>query len=269
MSQIEISCVGSTAVFTNTPDIFSGGNVDEVKFIFDKEWDNFTNKTAVFYTNPKETVLQLLDEHNVAKIPQSVLFQKGKLSIGVIGTDEDDVKTSKILTYVIGKGAVTNDMETTPATPDIWLQLLSIVTKNKQVVDDMNLIVDESQLTNKANKDLSNISLDTFAEKGLSRIKIGSYTGTGLSGSDNACTLNFDFRPFLVFIFRNGSATHTLPVSTYTGTYKNYAYNSTGSATASNYAKFSNNTLSWYYSGSSATDQLNVSGDVYHYMAIG
>lgn len=168
MSQIEISCVGSTAVFTNTPNIFSGGNVDTVKFEFDNEWSNFTTKTAVFYTSPKETALQILDTDNVANIPPNMLAKKSKLSVGVIGTNTNgDVKTSKILTYVVGKGAITNDMETTAPTPDIWLQMLAIVEHNKEIVehnkeivDNMELIVDESQLTNKANKDLSNVSVD-------------------------------------------------------------------------------------------------------------
>ena len=55
MSQIEINCIGSDAIFTNTPNIFSGGNVDTVKFTFDDTWDSYTGKTVVFYNNPKET----------------------------------------------------------------------------------------------------------------------------------------------------------------------------------------------------------------------
>ena len=196
MSQIKISCVGSTAVFTNTPNIFSGGNVDEVKFEFDKEWVDFPYKTAVFYTNPKETALQILDTDNVAKIPPNMLSQKGKLSIGVIGTNiNDEVKTSKILTYLVGKGAITNDMETTAPTPDIWLQMLAIVKHNKDVVDNMNLLVDESQLPNKANKDLSNVSVDTFLEKGLYS-HTESYTGT----NEVTNVMEFDFEPRFIMI---------------------------------------------------------------------
>ena len=180
MSQIKISCVGSTAVFTNTPNIFSGGNVDEVKFEFDKEWVDFTDKTAVFYTNPKETAVQILDTNDVARIPPNMLTKKGKLSIGVIGTKVNgDIKASKILTYIVGKGAVTDDMETTAPTPDIWLQLFSIVKHNEHIVDNMNLLVDESQMPNKANKDLSNVSVDDLVNKGMARVLIDSYTGDG------------------------------------------------------------------------------------------
>lgn len=203
MSQIKISCVGSTAVFTNTPDIYSGGNVDEVKFEFDKEWVDFTIKTAVFYTNPKETDVKILDTNDVAKIPPKMLAKNGKLSIGVIGTNTNgDIKTSKILTYIVGKGAVTDDMETTAPTTDIWLQLLSIVKHNKDVVDAMELIVDESQMPNKANKDLSNVSVDDLANKGMVRIITGTYTGDG----ESVRTIDLGISPDAVLLFPNSGA---------------------------------------------------------------
>ena len=126
MAQIEINCIGQTAIYTNTPEIFSGDvNIDTVKFTFDEVWDGYTEKTAVFYNNPKDTYPVMLDENNVAVIPEAVIADKCKLSIGVFGTNANgDVKTSKILTYNIGKGAISNDLEaTTPA--DFWAKLLA------------------------------------------------------------------------------------------------------------------------------------------------
>lgn len=126
MAQIEINCIGQTAIYTNTPEIFSGDvNIDTVKFTFDEVWDGYTEKTAVFYNNPKDTYPVMLDENNVAVIPEAVMADKCKLSIGVFGTNANgDVKTSKILTYNIGKGAISNDLEaTTP--PEFWTQLLT------------------------------------------------------------------------------------------------------------------------------------------------
>ena len=126
MAQIEINCIGQTAIYTNTPEIFSGDvNIDTVKFTFDEAWNGYDMKTAVFYNNPKDTYPVMLDENNVAVIPEAVMADKCKLSIGVFGTNANgDVKTSKILTYNIGKGAISNDLEaTTP--PEFWEQLLT------------------------------------------------------------------------------------------------------------------------------------------------
>ena len=127
MSQIEITCIDQTSIFTNTPEIFSGDvNVDTVKFKFDDSWDDYVTKTAVFYNNPKEVYTQILNESYVAVIPKEVMTKKCKLSIGVFGTNVNgDVKTSKILTYNIGKGAISDDLGTNPPTLDVWVQLLT------------------------------------------------------------------------------------------------------------------------------------------------
>ena len=128
-----------------------------------------------------------------------MIANKCKLSVGVIGTDTSgNIKTSKILTYIVNKGAVTDDMETTTPTPDIWLQMLAIVEHNKQICDNMKLEVDESQMSNKANKDLSNVAVDSISSKGFARFKFGNYKGTGTYGSSNPNTLTFDFQPKVI-----------------------------------------------------------------------
>ena len=126
MSQIEIRCVDQTAMFTNLPEIFSGDvNIDTVKFTFDDSWNGYTTKTAVFYNNPKDVYPQILDSNNIAVIPSQVMTKQCKLSIGVFGTKANgDVKTSKILTYNVGKGAISSELQST-VTPDFWTQLLS------------------------------------------------------------------------------------------------------------------------------------------------
>lgn len=269
MSQIEISCIGSDAIFTNTPNIFSGGNVDSVKFKFDKDWDGFTGKTAVFYTSPKKTALQILDSNNIAKIPAEMISQKGKLSIGVIGTKGvDNVKTSKILTYIVGKGAVTDDMEVTSPTPNIWLQLLSIVEHNKQIVDNMELVVDESQMPNKANKDLSNVSDSVLTNRAFARIYIGSYVGTGTYGSDHPNSLTFNFKPKLILI--TSDKAHSILISGCT--YYSFEH---GSTSYSGIVGWSGNSVTWYTNGindhliSMESQQYNASGEHYWYAAIG
>ena len=142
MSQIEISCIGQTAIFTNTPEIFSGDvGVDTVKFTFDELWDSYRIKTAVFYNNSKETYTVILDENNVAVIPEEVMADKCKLNIGVFGTNANgDVKTSKIVTYHIGKGAISNDLESPTTTPDLWVQILARQTKLEADVETIESI---------------------------------------------------------------------------------------------------------------------------------
>ena len=141
MSQINITCIDQTAIFTNTPEIFSGDvNVDTVKFNFDNSWNNYETKTAVFYNNPKETYPVMLDENNVAVIPKEVMARKSKLSIGVFGTNVNgDVKTSKILTYTIGRGAISDDLGTNSSSMDVWVQLL---TRQLYFEDEINAKVE-------------------------------------------------------------------------------------------------------------------------------
>ena len=150
MSQIEITCIDQTAIYTDTPEIFSGDvNIDTVKFTFDDSWNAYTNKTAVFYNDPKNVYPQILNENNIASIPKEVIANKCKLSIGVVGINANgDIKTSKILTYNVGKGAISDDLESSTATPDIWLQILTQIEELKIFVDKRQELM-EAQITQK------------------------------------------------------------------------------------------------------------------------
>ena len=153
MSQIEIRCVDQTAMFTNLPEIFSGDvNIDTVKFTFDDSWNGYTTKTAVFYNNPKDVYPQILDVNDIAVIPSQVMTKQCKLSIGVFGTKANgDVKTSKILTYNVGKGAINSDLESTPATPDFWTQLLA-----RQINYENNITQQQNTFKNELTQQQSN-----------------------------------------------------------------------------------------------------------------
>ena len=153
MSQIEIRCVDQTAMFTNLPEIFSGDvNIDTVKFTFDDSWNDYETKTAVFYNNPKDVYPQILDSNNIAVIPSQVMTKECKLSIGVFGTKANgDVKTSKILTYNVGKGALNSDLESTPTTPDFWTQILS-----RQINFENNLTQQQTTFENNLTQQQSN-----------------------------------------------------------------------------------------------------------------
>ena len=100
------------------------------------------------------------------------------------------------------------------------------------------------------------------ALSGFARIETGSYVGTGMYGAANPNTLTFGFAPQLVILPHvddyNGCPEH---VMFYAGT-RNYkiANGITGT--------LEGRELSWY-STRSASEQFNVSGRTYHYIAIG
>ena len=109
------------------------------------------------------------------------------------------------------------------------------------------------------------------------KIETGSYTGNGNYQSGNPIILTFGFAPKIVFICKSNSGIHEsglfLPLALKTSnTQYGYAYmtNTSGfTVSDKNYAKFSDNTLTWYFNGTSAASQLNSSGITYHYIAIG
>lgn len=100
------------------------------------------------------------------------------------------------------------------------------------------------------------------------RIETGSYVGTGTYGADNPNTLTFGFEPKFVVVVETG-------VQTIYG--KNgfiWLYNSSGafSFTTSNPSygcttSLTSNIFYWY--GSNANNQLNVSDTTYNYVALG
>ena len=275
MSQIEINCIGSDAVFTNTPNIFSGGNVDTVKFTFNSEWDSYTTKTAVMYVKPKDTALMVLDSNGVANIPSTMIDQKCKLSIGVIGTNaNNDIKTSKILTYIVGKGAVTNDMEVTAPTTDVWLQMLSMVSENNEVVKQMEITIDQNQLRNKANIDMMNVETNALQLRGISCIECGSYDGTGVYGESNKNQLSLTMKPKMLIVY---TAKGLIPNATSSTTYKgwlpgsflwNWSQPSSFVGGEQVYVEAQGNNVFWY-STDTVEKQCNASGTTYYYIAIG
>lgn len=109
-----------------------------------------------------------------------------------------------------------------------------------------------------------------------SKIASGSYTGTGTYGSGNKNSISFSFAPKLVIIqTRKGSPesiqtcifmqTGTTPSSDHGfdgNGFKSSGY--TPKATGS----LSGSTLSWYNSDSSS-EQMNISGQTYYYIAFG
>lgn len=110
----------------------------------------------------------------------------------------------------------------------------------------------------------------------IAKIATGFYVGTGVYGEPNPNSLTFPFEPKVVMIC---SDTYQLLYGTSYGNYPVFGvlwgqlssdYKSIGNNRYGNtMVKATDNTLSWYTTESSVSSQLNVSGDVYRYVAIG
>ena len=181
MSQIEVSVYDQTAYFTHTPDIFSGGvGTDSVKFTFDKTWNGFNTKTAVFYNDPKKSYPVMLDSNNVTIIPKTVINKECTLYFGVMGaTENGTVKTSSILSYRIARGVISADTEVLSPSMDVWLQILAnyefalnrLADMNNTLTDmDNRLAVMDTRIIESAQENKANINLNNINDEGINKL---------------------------------------------------------------------------------------------------
>ena len=91
------------------------------------------------------------------------------------------------------------------------------------------------------------------------KIYTGSYVGTGTSGENNPNTLTFPFEPKAVFVCES--------FATDTGNPDTILYFGQPGSTGSAEFSVSGNTFEWF--STSASHQLNNSGETYYYVAIG
>ena len=96
------------------------------------------------------------------------------------------------------------------------------------------------------------------------RIAFGSYTGNGLYGEEHPNRLEFDFTPMLVLI---GVGEGSYPCS-------HFLRPANGSCSALNYPMkvlWEGSAVGWHVNTTTNPDinQMNTSGTVYHYVAIG
>lgn len=192
MSKIAVSIYDQTGIFVEIPNIYSGGvGTDTVEFTFDDSWEEYDERTVIFYNEPKKSYPVILDDTNIAVIPSEVIDRETKFYFGVIGTKANgEVKTSNILSFRVEKGSLTADTELPYPSKDVWLQILANYEYALNKVNDIDVKVDNSitetdnkltemdeKLTemdqrfidagveNKANKDFSNVSDTDFSTK--------------------------------------------------------------------------------------------------------
>ena len=100
------------------------------------------------------------------------------------------------------------------------------------------------------------------------KIATGSYTGNGYSGSSGKTSITFDFEPKVVFL-QDSQFKFSCPVIWHKGL-PMLTLGLNGSNTTKQLQFEQNgNTLSWYYPLQEPDTQLNNSGTVYHWVAIG
>ena len=97
-------------------------------------------------------------------------------------------------------------------------------------------------------------------------IATGSYTGTGTYGSANPNSLTFDFEPkFIIFFGEHDLYSPNIFTMAASG---KFARGMHGLNYNNNFS-YSNGVLTWYTSNSNDYSQLNSSGKIYYYTAIG
>lgn len=104
------------------------------------------------------------------------------------------------------------------------------------------------------------------------KAETGSYTGTGTYGQSKPCSLTFDFIPKIVFVASKDAPPDYTMIAVY-GSARASALTVDASSDRVQdlMTDWNDKTLSWYtpYSGNTAINQLNLSGYVYNYIAIG
>lgn len=100
-------------------------NSDEVQFVLDSAWDEYTVRTAVFLrTEPRYSGSCLLDSNNVGIIPAEALSTSNKLFVGVIGAKGDETKASKVVGVQIVRGAMGLEATFLPPNSEVYAEIL-------------------------------------------------------------------------------------------------------------------------------------------------
>lgn len=128
MSVIKIKAVDQTLTITSAPMISAGDiNTDYVIFSFDSSWNNY-GKTAVFYRDdfPEDIYESAIDAQGKAVVPNKIMETDGKIWVGVIGVNGNDVITSEVVWYEIVEGIYSASLDSQSAEASAYSQMLTI-----------------------------------------------------------------------------------------------------------------------------------------------
>lgn len=167
----------------------------------------------------------------------------------------------------VNKGAPPISASELQAMSDTLVANQTAVSTAQEAADDAQTTADGKYTKPSAGIPKSDLASDvqttlTDALKSAS----GTYTGTGTYGSSNPNSLTFDFTPKVVFI---GTSTETNAAQIAYVWGSNVFAVAVNNGSVMNTVTVTGNTMSWYSASSLADFQMNASGEVYHYVAIG
>ena len=120
---------------TSIPMMPSGSrNHLKIRVTFDAEWDG-TKKTLVAYRDLAHPYNVPLGLDGTALIPHEVLAEQGVVYLGVFGVAGDQRITSTIVRYGVNEGAITEGLQPSDPTPEMWDQLISAVNEVRQAAE--------------------------------------------------------------------------------------------------------------------------------------
>ena len=120
---------------TSIPMMPSGSrNHLQIRVAFDAEWDG-TTKTLVAYRDLSHPYHAPLGLDGTALIPREVLAEQGVAYLGVFGVAGDQRITSTIVRYGVNEGALTEGLQPSDPTPEMWDQLISAVNEVRQAAE--------------------------------------------------------------------------------------------------------------------------------------
>ena len=137
MSFIKASVTDQVLKITYAPPLASGGvNETHVEFTFCEKWEGF-EKTALFYREEGEYYYSILDENNVCIVPWEVYSTAGTFYFSVFGNKDGTRRTANTVKYKVTKGLPEEGAIPSDPTPEVYEQLVTMVTKAVDVAEDM------------------------------------------------------------------------------------------------------------------------------------
>ena len=120
---------------TSIPMMPSGSrNHLQIRVTFDAEWEG-TTKTLVAYRDLSHPYHAPLGLDGTALIPHEVLAEQGVAYLGVFGVAGDQRITSTVVRYGLNEGAITDGLQPSDPTPEMWEQLISAVNEVQQAAE--------------------------------------------------------------------------------------------------------------------------------------
>lgn len=169
MSVIKIKVVDQTLTITSAPMISAGDiNTDYIIFSFDSSWNNY-GKTAVFYRDdfPEDIYESAIDTQGKAVVPREIMRTDGKVWIGVIGVNRNDVITSEVIWYEIVDGVYSASLDSQSAEASTYAQMLTIAGQMQLLYNTLKAEYEQaiSEFEDEINSQIGNLVAELNPDK--------------------------------------------------------------------------------------------------------